>query len=133
MYTFTKGLMATTLDTTTYKLQLIAAHQTVSPTTEQLLPQIGADDTCPSIDLFQEKLWDATESLDLTEEEVQELGIWTANRFLKVSQGRLADLWSITRKQAEVAIRKYDRLMENPKKTEEADLMLAVATALCFQ
>ena len=83
----------------------------------------------PSLELFQEVLWDATENWDMTDEEVKDLGIWTGHKFLGYSRRKLAQSWEMTPGAIEGVVKRLDRFMT--KEGEEQDDLLAQATALC--
>ena len=85
----------------------------------------------PSLELFQEVLWDVTEEWDMTDEEVRDLGIWTAHKFYGYSLMKLGKQWEMTKGQVEGVIKRIDRLMKNDKKTDEANALLEKVVLVC--
>lgn len=83
----------------------------------------------PSLEFFQEFLWDATENWDMSDDEVRDLGIWTGHKFLGYSRRKLAKSWDMTPGAVESVVKRLDRFME--KQGEEQKDLLAQATALC--
>ena len=107
-------------------LNLIADHQCVSPKQSAVL----STDNKPSLELFQEMVWDRTEDLGLTDDEVKDLSVWTGHKFLGYSLGAVGKAWGLTKKQAECIVRRFDRRKDKPQgKTDVANAALVLANA----
>ena len=111
--------MKTLIDSTTAKLELIASHQTVSPKAEDVSIPYDA----PSLGLFNEMVWDRTDNLGMTDEEVRDLAIWAGHKFLGFSLRALAESWDLTKGSCEGIIRRFDRRADKPQ--GEVDLQNA--------
>ena len=96
-------------------LNLIADRQQVSPTTEDISPTIGENFPPVSLELFQEMIWDRTEALDMTDEEVRDLAVWAGHKFLNFSLAKSGLQWGVTKKQAESIVKRFDRREEKPQ------------------
>ena len=97
------------------KLKLIAQHQTVSESTEQLEPWAGMFYIKPSLELFQERIWDRTEGLGMTDKEVNDLAIWSAVKFLGYSYREVADFHGVTRSSVDGVVRRFKRREDKPQ------------------
>ena len=69
----------------------------------------------PTLELFQEMIWDRTEGLGMTDEEVQDLAIWAGHKFLGYSLKNSGDAWGLTKKQAESVVKRFDRRADKPQ------------------
>jgi hypothetical protein len=103
--------MKTLIDSTTAKLELIASHQTVSPKAEDV--SIPYDK--PSLGLFNEMVWDRTDNLGMTDEEVRDLAIWAGHKFLGFSQRALAQSWDVTRGKVIAILQNFERRAHKPQ------------------
>lgn len=105
------------------RLELIAQHQTVSPVAAPL-----PTDTPPSIELVQELIWDATETLDLTDEEVRDYGVWASIAMLGHSYGKVAASWGIPKPSAQTIVKRMEKKADNDKEGTH----LAIASGVCL-
>ena len=103
--------MTTTTNPKLHKLKLIAQTQTVSPRSTDAEYNYNA----PSLELFQEMVWDRTENLGMTDNEVRDLAIWSGHKFLGYSLRSLAESWDITKGSAEGIIRRFERRKDKPQ------------------
>ena len=69
----------------------------------------------PTLELFQEMIWDRTEDLNMTDEEVQDLAIWAGHKFLGFSLRELANSWQTTKGSCEGIIRRFERRAGKPQ------------------
>ena len=69
----------------------------------------------PSIELFQEMIWDRTDGLEMTDDEVQDLAIWAGHKFLGYSLRELANAWNITKGSCEGIIKRFERRTDKPQ------------------
>ena len=93
------------------KLHHVAGKQTISANIEDATTTY----TSPSLELFQEMIWDRTEGLGMTDDEVQDLAIWAGHKFLCFSLGELADSWGITKDAVRAVVRRFDRRANKPQ------------------
>ena len=117
--------MRTALKTATdeARLGLIAQTQTVSPVSTPL-----PSDTPPSIELVQELIWDATEALELTDEEVRDYGVWASIAMLGHSYGKVAASWGIPKPSAQTIVKRMEKKADNDKE----GIHLAIASGVCL-
>ena len=78
----------------------------------------------PSLELFQEMIWDRTADLGMTDKEVKELAIWAGHKFLNFSLGELANAWDVSKDSARSVVRKFERRKDKPQ--GEIDVQNAV-------
>ena len=93
------------------KLHGIAGTQAASDNAEYVTNSYEA----PSLELFMEMIWDRTEHLEMTDDEVRDLAIWSGHKFLGYSQRDLAQAWDTTRGAVQGVIRKFDRREDKPQ------------------
>jgi hypothetical protein len=63
----------------------------------------------PSMELFQECLWDRLEPMNLTDDQVRDVAIWSGHKFLGYSLSRSGEAWGLTKKQAESVVKRMER------------------------
>ena len=78
----------------------------------------------PSLELFQEMIWDRTADLGMTDDEVNDLAVWCAVKWLKYSYREVAGFYDLTRGSVEGIVKRFDRRKDKPQ--GELDLQNAV-------
>ena len=63
----------------------------------------------PSMELFQECLWDRLEPMNLTDDQVRDVAIWSGHKFLGYSLSALAQSWGMTKDAVRAVVRRLDR------------------------
>lgn len=79
--------------------------------------------TKPSLELFQEMIWDRTANLGMTDKEVNDLAIWCARTFLKYTYKEVEKFYDISRGSIEGIERRFKRRRDKPQ--GEVDLQNA--------
>jgi hypothetical protein len=79
----------------------------------------------PSVELFQEWVWDRLEPMKMTDEEVRDVAIWSGHKFLGYSLSSSGEAWGLTKKQAECVVKRLDRNV-----TEDLLTAAVLATAV---
>ena len=93
----------------------VSLLQGVSETSEQLGEWAGMFHACPSLELFQERIWDRSEDWGFTDEEVNDFAVWCAVKWLKYSYKKVADFYDLTKGQVIGIVQRYDRRSDTPE------------------
>jgi hypothetical protein len=67
----------------------------------------------PSLELFQEWVWDRLEPMKMTDSQVRDVAIWSGHKFLGFSLSALAQSWDMTKDAVRAVVRRLDRNVDD--------------------